>query len=78
MKNIFISNIKIENVRHLKNITIPLTREKCKHLIFTGKNGSGKTSALQAIANYLNGAIASNSLLEAQELLTFYQNKVKE
>lgn len=78
MKNIFISNIKIENVRHLKNITIPLTREKCKHLIFTGKNGSGKTSVLQAIANYLNGAIASNSLLEAQELLTFYQNKVKE
>ena len=78
MKNIFISNIKIENVRHLKNIIIPLSKEKCKHLIVTGKNGSGKTSVLQAIANYLNGAITSNSLQEAQELLIFYQNKVKE
>ena len=44
MENVFISNLMIENVRHLKNITIPLSQEEPKHLIFTGKNGSGKTS----------------------------------
>lgn len=54
MEKVFISNLKIEHVRHLKNITISLSNKKIKHLILTGKNGSGKTSVLEALACYLD------------------------
>ena len=47
MKQIYITNIKIDSVRHLKDINIPLFGEKRKNLIITGKNGSGKTSVLE-------------------------------
>ena len=49
MDRIFISELKIEHVRHLKDIRIPLSNDKMKHLILTGKNGSGKTSVLEAL-----------------------------
>jgi recombinational DNA repair ATPase RecF len=42
----FITEINIKKVRHLENIDIVLGDEK-KHLILTGKNGSGKTSVLE-------------------------------
>lgn len=51
MNDTFITEIKIEKVRHLHDITIPLSQNKCKHLILTGKNGSGKTSVLEAVKN---------------------------
>ena len=54
MKQLFIENIKIDNVRHLKNITIPVSESECKHIILTGKNGSGKTSVLDAVAAFIN------------------------
>ena len=44
MTEIFISHIKINNVRHLKGIDIVLLDEKRRHLILTGKNGSGKSN----------------------------------
>lgn len=78
MKNIFVSNIIIEDVRHLKDITIPLANDNFKHLIFTGKNGSGKTSVLQAISNYLNAAATSDRLIRAEEFLRGYENKLKQ
>lgn len=49
----YITKIKINNVRHLKNIEIPLSETECKHLIITGKNGSGKTSLLEALRLFL-------------------------
>ena len=49
----FITSIHINEVRHLKNIEIKLSPEKRQHLILTGKNGSGKTSVLQAMKDYL-------------------------
>lgn len=54
MDNIFITEIKINKLRHLENITIPLSTTERKHLILTGKNGCGKTTALMAIKNFLN------------------------
>lgn len=54
MEQIFIRNLKINKVRHLENISIPLEEEQMKHLILTGKNGSGKTSVVEAMAGYLN------------------------
>ena len=47
----FIKEIRI--VRHLKDINISLDSEHRQHLILTGKNGSGKTSVLDEIANNL-------------------------
>ena len=49
----YIKNIHINKVRHLSNINIPLDKEDYPHLMITGKNGSGKTSLLNAIANYI-------------------------
>lgn len=49
----FITEIKIDKVRHLSNIIISLNPEKRQHLILTGKNGSGKTSLLLAMQKYL-------------------------
>ncbi len=53
MEDIFIKQIEIVKVRHLKNLTIPLDEHKRKHLILTGRNGSGKTSVLVALKNWL-------------------------
>lgn len=53
MEQLFITNITIEKVRHLKNISIPLSKDHIQHLILTGKNGSGKTSVVEALSKYL-------------------------
>ena len=49
----YIKNIHIKQVRHLRDINIPLEKEDYPHLMITGKNGSGKTSLLNAIANHI-------------------------
>ena len=49
----YITKIYIEQVRHLKDIQIELNKEKRQHLILTGKNGSGKTSVLEALRSFL-------------------------
>ena len=54
MEDIFITNIHIKKVRHLKNIDIMLSQKEKKHLIITGKNGSGKTSLLEEIGKCLS------------------------
>ena len=51
--NRYIKNIHINKVRHLRDINIPLEKEDYPHLMITGKNGSGKTSLLNAIANHI-------------------------
>lgn len=66
MEPTFLTEIEIKKVRHLKNITIPLSKEKRKHLILTGKNGSGKTSVLEALAAYLRNMTGDVSTEVAQ------------
>ena len=77
MKNIYVSNIKIENIRHLKNIDISLPKDEVKHLILTGKNGSGKTSVLDALSRYLNTVATSDRLTEAQKYLQKHKNALE-
>ena len=57
MVQIFMTSLLIHKVRHLENITIPLAEDSVKHLILTGKNGSGKTSVLEALADFLNDSL---------------------
>ena len=47
MEQLFITDININKLRHLENIQINISQNERKHLILTGKNGSGKTSMLE-------------------------------
>jgi len=62
MEDIFIHQLKINNVRHLKDITIDIDNKERKHLILTGKNGSGKTSVLEALEKYIDGIVLQDIL----------------
>lgn len=78
--NIFITNIEIDKVRHLENIKIPLSINERKHLILTGKNGSGKTSVLEAIKSYLAmyaDANAENNM-KLLENINMYEKLIKD
>ena len=60
MNTVYITKLMIDNVRHLQGIEIPLASDKKKHLIITGRNGSGKTSVLDAISSYLDGTTGTD------------------
>lgn len=53
----FITKLKIDNLRHLKNIDIILSDTERQHLLLTGKNGSGKTLVLNALAETLTVSV---------------------
>ena len=68
MDELYITRLQIEKVRHLKNITIPIGKDEKKHLIITGKNGSGKTSLLNALAAFLEKEITGEFLDGVEKL----------
>ena len=59
MEQTFLTAVNIVKVRHLQNFTIPLDNNKRKHLILTGKNGSGKTSVLEALADHFRYVVGN-------------------
>ena len=70
MNHLYITNIHIDKVRHLQDIDIPVgSVENRKHLILTGRNGSGKTSLLEAVKGYLNSVSTTNDPYEARKSL---------
>lgn len=75
MNQIFITNITIEKVRHLRNISIPLSETCIKPLILTGKNGSGKTSVIEALAGYLNNVYTDEYFKEKEQWLISSERK---
>lgn len=75
MEQLFITNLEIKKVRHLKNVSISLDEKQKKHLIFTGKNGSGKTSVIEALAQHINN-VFTDEYFENLEL--FLKNSIKE
>ncbi|WP_034757842.1 AAA family ATPase [Rossellomorea vietnamensis] len=50
--NYFIEEIEIKEFRNIKDLHIKIDCNEKKHLILTGKNGSGKTSLLLELKNY--------------------------
>ena len=60
MEQTFLTDIEIRKVRHLENILIPLDKNERKHLILTGKNGSGKTSVLEAVVKYIQSFLGEH------------------
>ena len=76
----YIKNIHINKVRHLKDINIPLDKEDYPHLMITGKNGSGKTSLLNAIANHIE-RVANDSYKYFENYeghIEYFENELKE
>ena len=76
----YIKNIHINKVRHLSNINIPLEKEDYPHLMITGKNGSGKTSLLNAIANHIE-RVANDSYKyfeNYEEHIKYFENELKD
>ena len=76
--NYFIKNIHINKLFHLENIDIPIADEKYPHLIITGKNGSGKTVLLNAIADFLNTIKndKNKDFLTYKEKLSYWQEEL--
>ena len=78
MTDTFLTGIEIKKVRHLQNIYIPLSTEKRKHLILTGKNGSGKTSVLEQLKENLEYFVSINFELRSQieRMVEYYKNEL--
>ena len=78
--NHFIKNIHINNLLHLKNFDIPIADEKAPHLMLTGKNGSGKTILLNAIADFLDKIKNDTSFefINYKVLYNQYKNALEE
>lgn len=57
---IFINNIKVKEVRNIKEFDIPLSESSRKHLILTGRNGSGKTTLLLEVNRFLENVFNGN------------------
>lgn len=78
MEQLFITNLEIKKVRHLNNISIPLAENQIKHLILTGKNGSGKTSVVEALAGYLNNVFIDKYFGDEERWLKTARNQLDE
>ncbi|MCU0340232.1 MAG: AAA family ATPase [Spirosomaceae bacterium] len=80
MEEIFVTKVRINKVRHLENLEIPLSDTERKHLILTGKNGSGKTSVLEGIVTFLNWTTNNyidNEILE-NNIIFFHEYRKKQ
>lgn len=51
-EDFFVKEILIKKVRHIKDLSINVCEKKQRHIILTGKNGSGKTSILEALKSF--------------------------
>ena len=58
----YITSIHINQIFHLKDLDIPMSSEKKQHLLLTGKNGSGKTSLMNAIMEFIEKIYADKNL----------------
>lgn len=75
MKEFFVQKMFIKDVREIKNFEIPLDESERKHLIITGKNGSGKTSTLVEIDTLLNKLI-NNQFAQMAQLKKNIENYI--
>lgn len=70
----YITQIKIKELRHLSDICISLKPNKRTNLLLTGKNGSGKTTAINSLKKYLN-AIEKGKLQSLESTWPKYLNE---
>jgi predicted ATP-binding protein involved in virulence len=76
MNEYFIEHIELKENKQINRVevlNIPLSKETRKHLIFTGKNGSGKTTTLREINKLFNNLILEN-MLQVKEIRVTINN----
>lgn len=73
----YITEIKIDKLRHLSNISINLNTQNRQHLMITGKNGAGKTSLLLALQKYLQ-SVNDKQLTDLCKIYQPYAKKAEE
>ena len=81
MEQTYMTSVHIHKVRNLHNIDIPLAAPEAfekKHLILTGKNGSGKTSMLEALVSHLEYITSNNfcSHEECEKYIDLFSNNI--
>ena len=69
MEQIYMTELYLEKVRHLKDIRIPISENGLRHLILTGENGSGKTSVLDALSHFINEIATSDRWMRMESAL---------
>lgn len=71
----FISKIQIRKIVHLEDMEIPVSQKQARHLMLTGKNGSGKTRMLLACRDYLKRILEMpTDVLFSKQGLKEFQN----
>lgn len=75
MPDVFITKIIINKLRHLSDLTILLSENERRHLIITGKNGSGKTSLLDTLRKHIKNLQTPEKTID-QEEISLYFNKL--
>ncbi|MBS4067487.1 MAG: ATP-binding protein [Sulfurimonas sp.] len=78
MKDYFIENISIKENQNIQKLNIPLSNKVRKHLILTGKNGSGKTTTLKEINILLNKLINNGfaNMKNVKQNIVNYENAI--
>ncbi len=78
MEEIFITAISLEKIRNLDHVMIPLSGSSRKHLILTGKNGSGKTTVLEALSKALDDLTSSEEQSMTEEMISQLEKEYHE
>lgn len=75
----FLTSIHINKIFHLENFNIPIDENEKKHLIITGKNGSGKTSLLNALVEFFQIVQQDKSLsfLNSKRILNVWESELE-
>lgn len=69
--NRYITKISVNRLFHLGGFEIPVSDDAFPHLIITGRNGSGKTVLLNAVADYLESAKDGGAVDESKVSVEF-------
>lgn len=74
----YIQSIHINKVRHLHDLDICIPDDEHPHLLITGKNGSGKTSLLEAIRDHIEllQKVDSLDFLKYEERIQYYTEQL--
>ena len=76
--NYFVKSIKVNKLLHLQDFVIPIESSDCPHLLLTGKNGTGKTILLRAIADFLQTVSRDSNLsfLKLKDNIALWQREL--
>lgn len=77
MYDIYLKQINIEKVRHINNTRIDITSDHKRNLIITGKNGSGKTSLLDALSSQLEFLSTNGDFSQIQQNIDLFVSLIK-